>query len=149
MSPLLTDLVIIFMTLFAAASLVDAIIHRSWRRFGVEFGILAVLFFVLVITMGFPVAQSKMAFGGGVTPIGALLVMFPCTLLGIVAHYLFFLRGKFNPLTFLKPFVISPIVFLPLIGSLQNVTEIVPVQLISFAILAFQNGFFWRAALEK
>ncbi|MCI5157679.1 MAG: hypothetical protein D3906_04425 [Candidatus Electrothrix sp. AUS1_2] len=75
--------------------------------------------------------------------------MFLCTMLGIMAHYVFYLKGKFSWRAFLKPLVISPIVFLPLVGSVQSLTGLEPMQMISFAILAFQNGFFWKEVFGR
>jgi hypothetical protein len=40
-------------------------------------------------------------------------------------------------------------VLLPLIGSIQNINELDAMQTISFALLAFQNGFFWEVVLER
>jgi hypothetical protein len=37
---------------------------------------------------------------------------------------------------------------LPLIGSVQTTWELNAMQVVSFAVLAFQNGFFWQAVLE-
>jgi hypothetical protein len=39
-------------------------------------------------------------------------------------------------------------VLLPLLGSLQGVTSFETIQIISFGILSFQNGFFWKVVLE-
>jgi hypothetical protein len=37
---------------------------------------------------------------------------------------------------------------LPLIGSVQTKAELNGMQVVCFAILAFQNGFFWHAVLQ-
>jgi hypothetical protein len=75
--------------------------------------------------------------------------MFLATLLGIAARYAFYLpRGRFSWLDFLKPISISPIVLLPLLGSVTGSGSLKDIQVLSFAFLAFQNGFFWQAVLE-
>jgi hypothetical protein len=75
--------------------------------------------------------------------------MFVAILLGVMAQYVFYLKGQFSGLDFVKPLCISPILLLPLIGSLQSVKELEPIQLVSFALLAFQNGFFWQTVLQR
>jgi hypothetical protein len=44
---------------------------------------------------------------------------------------------------------ISPILLLPLIGSIQAVKSLEAIQVASFALLAFQNGFFWQVVLQR
>lgn len=79
----------------------------------------------------------------------AVLIMLVGILLGIAARYVFYLRGQFEWLDFAKPLCISPLLMIPLIGSVQGVKEFQPVQVVSFALLAFQNGFFWQAVLQR
>jgi hypothetical protein len=57
-------------------------------------------------------------------------------------------KEQFSWLDLLKPVTISPIVLLPLMGSVQGVGELKEIQVVSFGLLAFQNGFFWQAVLE-
>jgi hypothetical protein len=75
--------------------------------------------------------------------------MFAAILLGVAARYIFFLQGSFSWLDFAKPLCISPILLLPLIGSIQAVKSLEVMQVVSFALLAFQNGFFWQAVLQR
>jgi hypothetical protein len=89
------------------------------------------------------------SFGAGTSPIGTTAMMFAATLLGIAARYIFYLKKPFSWLDLLKPLCISPIILLPLIGSVQGTKELEPMQLISFGLLAFQNGFFWEVVLER
>jgi len=145
MSPLITYLLLIFFTLFGIFIIVEFITSRAVKRFVIQFA--AILFLVLLLraTTGFPV--TRIAFGG-LSPLTAIIIMFVGTLVGIAAHYFFYLRGKFSWRKFLKPFFISPIVLLPLIGSVQQTSEIEIIQLISFGVLSFQNGFFWKEVFE-
>jgi hypothetical protein len=40
-------------------------------------------------------------------------------------------------------------VLLPLISSVQAAGDLKPMQIVSFTLLAFQNGFFWQAVLDS
>jgi hypothetical protein len=75
--------------------------------------------------------------------------MFGGILSGIVARHIFYLSKAFSWLDLLKPLCISPIVLLPLMGSVQGMKELEAIQVVSFALLAFQNGFFWEVILER
>ena len=77
----------------------------------------------------------------------AVTLMFAGVVLGIIATYIFNMTGAFSWRDFARPLVISPLVLLPLIGSLQG-AALEPVQLVCFTILAFQNGFFWQQVLR-
>jgi hypothetical protein len=91
-------------------------------------------------------ASSKQAFGGA-SPLTALALMFVGVLLGIAATYVFNLTGPFSWRDLARPLVVSPLILLPLIGSLQG-ANLEPVQLVCFTVLAFQNGFFWQQVLR-
>jgi len=145
MSPIITYLLIIFLALFGLFIIIELMVGRAVKKFVTQAAILFVVIVFLKVTTGFP--ATRVAFGG-VTPIVAISIMFVCTLIGIAGHYFFYMKGKFAWRTFLKPLVISPIVLLPLIGSVQGTSDLEYVQMISFGILAFQNGFFWKEVLE-
>ena len=76
-----------------------------------------------------------------------LTVMFLGVLLGIAAKVLFEKR-TFHWTDFARPAAISPIVLLPLIGTLDS-GDVQLLQLVSLFILAFQNGFFWQKVIEN
>lgn len=147
MSPIITYTLLVFVGLYALTIIVGLMANRSLKRFLIEALILVGFFTILNVTTGFPASSSRQAFGG-VSPMTAIGIMFVCTILGIIAHYLFYLKGEFSLRTFFKPLFISPIVFLPLVGSVQGVSDLESIQMISFGILAFQNGFFWKVVLE-
>ncbi|HEY6006633.1 MAG TPA: hypothetical protein VIV57_27380 [Anaeromyxobacter sp.] len=115
------------------------------KRFLVEAALLALAAVVLHFTTGFP--SSRQSFGG-ISPLLAMGILLVGTILGMTARYIFYIRGKFRWLSLVKPLVVSPIVLLPLIGSLQGQAALEPIQLVSFAFLSFQNGFFWKAVLD-
>lgn len=144
MSPIITYFLMTFLGLFCLFIIIELIISRAVKRFVIQAVILLAVIVLLKVTTGFP--STRVAFGG-VSPIIAIGIMFVCTLIGIAAHYFFYMKGRFAWRTFLKPLVISPIVLLPLIGSVQGTSGVESVQMISFGVLAFQNGFFWKEVL--
>ena len=148
MNPFVTNLLLLFSGMYLILLIIDGFTTRSVKRILIESLLLGVFLVLLNRITGFPAPSSLQAFGG-VSPLTALGVMFVCTMLGIMAHYFFYLQGKFSWQEFLKPLVISPIIFLPLVGSVQSLTGLESMQMISFAILAFQNGFFWKEVFGR
>jgi hypothetical protein len=84
--------------------------------------------------------------------------MFFCMLLGMAAeslyHYLDAPAGKrqFDIGSFIKPFLVSPLVFMPLAASLQNanmdLSQMDAPRLMVF-LVAFENGFLWRGYFSR
>jgi hypothetical protein len=134
--------------LYLLAILIDAIRSRNLKRF-----LLQLLPLIVLIALDIGLASANagyLTFGPDASPsFGILGVMFLAILLGEVARYIFYLKGAFNWLDFLTPLCISPLLLLPLMGSLQSVQKLEPIQIVSFALLAFQNGFFWQTVLAK
>jgi hypothetical protein len=132
---------------YLAVIVIELLIRRRWARF-----VLELIALLLMITIGLLINNAvtgRVAFGQGTSPIGTVGIMFAAIICGIAARYIFYMKGaKFSWLDFFKPITISPIVLLPLIGSIQNMGELNAMQVVSFAVLAFQNGFFWQAVLE-
>jgi hypothetical protein len=127
---------------------VELVVTRQYKRFLLELAavVLAVCFAVLVTHA----STGRVAFGEGILPLWGIVIMFIATMCGIVARYIFYLQqGQFAWLDCCKPLAITPIILLPLIGSVQGTARLNVMQSISFAFLAFQNGFFWQAVLEK
>jgi hypothetical protein len=122
---------------------------RGRRRRG-AIGLLALAAFVLAlyVTTGFPFpSRGRIAFGGEISVWWAVLAMLVGIVLGMVAQYVWSKPQKFTWLDFLRPIVVSPLVLLPLIGSLSG-GPLEAMQLISLALLAFQNGYFWQQVLK-
>jgi hypothetical protein len=135
-------------------AVLDHIRRPSWRRFLIYVVGLGVIAVALFLTTGFPFPSSRRAFGarregasGGASQLLALALMFFGVVLGIAATYVFNLTGAFSWRDLARPLVVSPLVLLPLIGSLQG-ANLEPVQLVCFTVLAFQNGFFWQQVLR-
>jgi hypothetical protein len=146
MPPLITYLLIATLIAYGAIIAGELLITRRVTRFLLEAAAIASVVIVLGSTTGFP--APRRAFGGA-TPLLAIALMFVCTLLGIAAHYFFYLRTAFSWRSLLKPMCITPIVLLPLLGSVQASSGIAPIQVVSLAFLAFQNGFFWKVVIER
>lgn len=102
----------------------------------------------LKLTVGFPMPGSRtLAFGGTFPTSIAVVLMFGGVVFGMLGHYIWRRPTKFSILELARPLVASPIVLLPLIGSLDG-AALQPIQLISLTLLAFQNGFFWPRVLQ-
>ena len=125
----------------------DWVRSRNHKRLLFELLPLAALLLVDVLIA--TETTGYLAFGAGTSPTMVILIMFGAILLGTVARYIFYLQAKFSWLEFAKPLCISPILLLPLIGSVQGVRDLQPMQVVCFALLAFQNGFFWHVVLER
>ncbi len=133
--------------LYFALIVVDWMRSHGHRRFVLELLLLLALLAVDVLIAS--EAKGYVAFGAGTSPTIVILIMFAAVLLGIAARYVFYLQVQFAWRDFAKPLCISPILLLPLMGSVQGVKDLEPMQVVSFALLAFQNGFFWQVVLER
>ena len=139
--------VLICVVLFIILILIEFVVRRHiWRLL---FQLLLVGAISVLTLMLNNSATGKLSMGDAGSPTRVLLLMFVATICGIAARYVFYLnRGSFSFLDLFKPIVISPIVLMPLIGSVQSSGGLSPIQIVSFCVLAFQNGFFWQAVLE-
>jgi hypothetical protein len=120
---------------------------RNHKRFLLELLVLVAL--VIVDVLIATEIAGYLAFGSGTSPTVVIFIMFAAIILGTAARYVFHLQSSFSWLDFAKPLCISPILLLPLIGSVQGAKDLQPMQVVSFALLAFQNGFFWQVVLER
>jgi hypothetical protein len=133
---------------YLTAIVIELVVSRRVKPFLIEVGwLIAVSALALLVNNS---ATGRVAFGEGTPPFWTVALMFLATLLGIAAHYLYHLeRGQFSWLDLVKPLSISPIVLLPLLGTVQGIgADLKEMQVVSFAFLAFQNGFFWRSVLD-
>ena len=126
---------------------IDLVRSRRYKRF--IFEVLVLLGLVALGMLLMNATIGHVAFGAGSSPVSLVLIMFIATVLGIAARYFYYLQGSFSWLGFLKPICISPIVLFPLITSVQTIHDLNATQMVSFSFLAFQNGFFWQAVLQR
>jgi hypothetical protein len=144
----ITIALVICMVLVEILLVVDWAMDGDVRRLVIGTGCLLATALILNLLAGFPTADGRQAFGGAVSDEQMLGLMFLGVVAGIAAHHVFYARGRFSWRSFARPLVVSPIVLLPLVGSLQG-AALETIQIFSFVILAFQNGFFWREVLRN
>jgi hypothetical protein len=144
MSPLFTDLVLLSAAVYVLLIVWDLRVRRWTALF--ELGGLTFFLALLHWAVGFP--RPAIAFGGTST-IQTIVILYIFTILGGVASYFFYLRGLFSWRAFLRPLFVSPILFMPLMGSIRASQNVETLQLISLALLAFQQGFFWKVVFER
>ena len=132
--------------LYIIVIFIELVMRRHLKHFILEFAIvIAVGSLAILVAL---TSNARIPFGE-ISSIYVLGLMLVSTVFGIAARYIFYVEaGKFSWLDFLKPLVITPLVLLPLIGSLQWDGKLNTMQTVSFAVLAFQNGFFWQNVLE-
>src|SRR5688572_1187009 len=117
------DILIVSLCVLLAISLADFYVSRARGRMVSSVVLLAGSIAFLKWSVRFP--EAVIAFGG-VRPLPAIAVMYICTMLGIAANYIFYLRNRFSWLAAIKPLCVTPIVLLPMLGSLQGVASMAP-----------------------
>ena len=139
--------------IYIAASLVRFLRTSNMKSLLVELLILVVFAVALYASFGYPtipyIHPAAQAFGqtSSLTFVGALFVFI---VLGMLTNYLFYKdTTSFDPATMTKPLLISPIVLLPILGSLDSDIDFGSIQFLSSLLLAFQNGFFWKTVFDK
>lgn len=139
---------VLVLAVLCAAILVFDLVRGARRRAAIGLVLLVVFLIVLYLTTGFPQPSSgQISFGGSIPGWWALVAMAIGVIFGMVAQYVWSKPKKPKLLDFLRPIVVSPLVMLPLIGSLQD-GPLETLQLASLTLLAFQNGFFWQQVLK-
>lgn len=155
-------------TVLVAASAALLLTWLIWRQYRLPkwstflLNLLGLGLYVLALRLlfGFPnleVAQSKG--GEGATFAALVLAMYLCMLVGMAAEYLYHYfdspsskSRKFDLGSFIKPFLVSPLVFMPLAASLQtanlDLTRFDAPRLMIF-LVAFENGFLWRGYFSR
>lgn len=134
---------------------------RSPRWASFIFSVLALLVYVLLLRslFGFPAISSAIGKGpGGNTFLPIVIAMFVCMILGMAAESLYHYldappdKRQFDLGSFLKPFLVSPLVFMPLAASLQSanldLSQFDAPRLMIF-LVAFENGFLWRGYFSR
>ncbi len=155
------------MTVIVATSVVLLVLWAAWqfrsskRRLP---GVLAIVVLVLYIVLlhfafGFPSPPAGFAKGETEPDVGpVVLALFVFMLLGMGAEYLYHYldtrpaEAKFDWRTFVKPFLVSPLVFVPLAASLQNAKVDLShfdIPLLMLFLVAFENGFLWRGYFTR
>jgi hypothetical protein len=151
LSEVCRDLIVVFIVLAALSAFTMARQPLGLFR-ALLLAVICLVLYVafLNLTAGFPQARASFAVESEVKLIWLLVVVFVSVVFGTLAEYLFGLgESPFSLRKMLTPLCVSPLVMLPLIGSLPNVDQIATLQWVSLSFLGFQNGFFWRRVFEK
>jgi hypothetical protein len=137
----------------------ELIRRKNWESFGIQIPVILIVALVLNRWFGYFNTTEIKGFrkiGEGWLVIGLYL----STIMGIVAHHIFVQtpgldapeeRTKLRWTPLLKPFVISPLIFLSALSQLNKVSaqaDTLIAALMQFGF-AFQNGFFWKAVFEQ
>jgi hypothetical protein len=132
----------------------------NWWSLGINLGVLVLYGLFLHYLFGFPALGT--GYPKGPENGNFLLLasaMYICMVAGMGAEYLYHHldtdeahRRKFEVGTFLKPFLVSPLVFMPLVTSLQNanidLSRFDAARLMVF-LVAFENGLLWRGYFAR
>jgi hypothetical protein len=152
LSSLSVYLIVVFsaLTVFAAFTL-KRTSHSSTAIIRIKtIGSVTVYVALLYLVARFPEARPNFAVEADQGLIFLLVSVFACVIFGTVAEYFYGLANEaFSWRRLLTPLCVSPLVMLPLIGSLPNENQITTLQWVSLGFLGFQNGFFWRKIFEK
>ena len=85
--------------------LIDFFRSRRHKRFLLE--LLPLICLLVIDVYMASTSAGYLTFGSGSSPTVVMLIMFGSILLGFTARYVFYLRGKFSWLNFVKPLCIS------------------------------------------
>ena len=115
----------------------------SWET-GFEFA--ATVLFVLLLRwlFGYPFVRQPFSPEVSYAQIGMLFV---AIILGMIGDYFFNGKAGFSWPSLLKPIIVSPLVLLPLLGTLSP--EANHQQFVCVMIVGFQSGFFWRKIVRN
>ncbi len=123
---------------------------------GILLVVLTVFITITLLIILTTLLRSTESMGTTENPIPWLTValLYIAMLAGIAAQYFFFAEegDNFQLRAFVKPFLASPVLFIPLASSYQEALH--PFEAFSMADLmmllaAFQNGFFWKIVFDR
>ena len=146
--------VIIFSAIiFTFIILIEWIRSREIKILLLQFILLIILIAIISIITSFPSTDDRVALGNDsiiIKPWLTVVSMYFFIIFGMISNYFFHFKAKsdFKLIKFLKPIFISPIILLPLIGVMQE-GKIELMQYVSFLLLSFQNGFFWKEIFNR
>jgi hypothetical protein len=146
MTPFVTNLIAVSLIILLLVIIVDLLRGSKLMALYQLLG-LGIFLWILHVASDFPHARVPF---GDVEHVSMILLLYGCTVAGMIAGYFFYLRGTFRWRGFLRPILVSPIIFLPLVGLVSTSDEKTQItQSISLCILAFQSGFFWKVVFAR
>jgi hypothetical protein len=160
MSALMTAIVGAAIIGLAALSLYRFVKQRRLRVLLLQILSLVVVVLFLRLLFGFPQPEDGFtARGAGQSDLLIIAILFVCMILGMLAHWLYVWleapkheRQTFDFGLFIAPVLASPVVFIPLLASLQNANlnlSEMDIPRIMLFLVAFENGFFWKEYFEN
>lgn len=149
MEPIYNYLVVMAFSVYVLILIWEVLRSGFSTSINLQITFLLALGIILHLTLEFPNPTDRQSFGPGVSPFTMIGIMYTCILMGIVGQFVYSSQKNSYWKGLAKPLCVSPIVLMPLMGSVQHQSNIETMQIISFGILAFQNGFFWKLILEK
>lgn len=145
MSPIVNIVLVFSIIVLIILIIIGFFRKKQWKQSIIELLVLMVIIFLLNFSTGFPRATTSF---GSFTPLWIIILLLFFVLMGMVANYFFHIKKKFDWFSLVKPFFISPIVLMPILGSI-NFNDLELIQIIALSFLAFQNGFFWKEIFNK
>lgn len=150
-----------FLTLMVVFSLVGLagsvgyrdLVKRHPRRYGRTAFLVALTIIVWAFAMPSDIETKGATTGTGIAVVFSYVAM----LLGMMAHYGYVQaerrqkRFTFEAMSFFMPVFASPIVFIPLLAIMSDISEggaFTHGKLMVY-LVAFQNGFFWKSFFDQ
>lgn len=145
MDPVLTTVVLIFMVAYFGYLVLDWISTRRTKFIAWQIVCLIAAALYLHYALRFPIPRTSFGASGSVWTIAW---MSPFLLLGMVSNHLFF-NHKLSVKDCLRPFLVSPIVLMPLIPLVDHDSQLDSLRLISLCLISYQSGFFWKVLFQQ
>ena len=146
MSPLIVKLITLSFIALFLLGLIDYRLNKSWVRTIKYYALLVLAILILHFLVDYP--SSKISYGGSSSWL-IIILSYISMLVGMISQYFFNKDKVFDSMSFLKPFFISPIIYLPMLGVLGNNSSPDKIAILSIMIISFQNGFFWRSIYKN
>jgi len=154
-----TAIVALCAGLLLAWTLVERFRGRRWYSLATFVLSMAAYLGLLRALFGFPGPELADPKGADEEFLPLVLAMFSCMLLGMAAEYLYQRfdkpaaeRRNLDAGEFVKPFLVSPLIFMPLAASLHganvDLSRFDAPRLMLF-LVAFENGFLWRGYFSR
>jgi len=140
---------------FILASLIvfERLLPRQRQRLAMLSALVLLTFVTLLVFASS--SPTKIEIKGETTPVQWVMVglMYASMSLGIIAQSVYFRDDAKTRITsWVKPALASPIIFIPLLSSYQNVLSAlnqISLAEVMILLVSFQNGFFWKVIFDK